>query len=74
MSCYSNWNWNINPTFKKLADMYPINFDTPEGNEIRELLNGMIENSKGKIDIIMLANYAYTLGMSRGKQIIREGC
>ena len=69
---YENWNWSINPTMEKLADMYPVNFGTPEGQELLELINGMKANCNGTMDIVMLANYAYTLGMARGKQIERD--
>lgn len=65
-------NWNINPTMKKLGYLYPVTADTPEGQEVVELVNGMLAADNGKIDIFVLADYAYTLGMAKGKQIDRE--
>mgnify|MGYP007104068268 CR=1 FL=1 len=65
-------DWNYNPTMKKLSKLEGIGyFDTPEGKEIEELLEGMAVSSKGRIDTISLAIYAYTLGIARGKQIDR---
>lgn len=65
------YDWNINPTMKKLAKLYPVHADSPEGQEIRELIHGMIANNE-RLDPYMLADYAYTLGIARGKQIDRE--
>lgn len=64
-------NWNINPTFKKLSKLSPVNADSLEGQEIKELVEGMLLNKK-EINAFVLADYAYTLGMARGKQIDRE--
>ncbi len=64
------FNWNINPTMKKLGKLCPVCADTPEGNEIKELIDGMIKNDM-KLDAYMLADYAYTLGIARGKQLDR---
>ena len=52
-----------NKTMRKLDRMYPINADTPEGKEIRELLDGMEMPMTN--DNLMLAMFGYMLGMSR---------
>ena len=57
---------NANKTMRRLDRMYPINADTPEGKEIRELLDGM--GMPMTNDNVMLAMFGYMLGMSRGKR------
>ncbi len=65
-------NCNINPTMKKLGYLYPVTADTPEGQEVVDLVNGMLAADNGKINIFELADYAYILGVAKGKQIDRE--
>lgn len=56
-------NMTANKTMRRLDRMYPINADTPEGKEIRELLDGMEMPMTN--DNITLAMFGYMLGMSR---------
>lgn len=63
-------NWNINPTMRKLSKQYPIDADSKEGQEIKELLEGMATNDE-PISITQYAMYGYILGMARGKQLER---
>ena len=62
-------DFNANETMRRLANSDCIWADTPEGQEIIELVNGMgIDKSSNHY---LLASYAYTLGLQRGKRLER---
>lgn len=65
-------DWNYNPTMRKLGYLCPVTADTPEGQEVVELVNGMLASDNGKIDVFELAVYAYVLGVAKGKQVDRK--
>lgn len=66
--CHSDFNCNA--TMRKLGNLYPVVANTYEGKEISELLEGTI--AQGVCDPMIIADYAYTLGIARGKQLDRE--
>ena len=61
-------DWNQNETMKKLGHLIAISADTPEGEEVQELMQGM---GAWDSNTYTLASFAYSLGIVRGKQIER---
>ena len=63
-------DFDCNPTMRKLGKQYPVVANSYEGKEISELIEGTV--AKGVSDPLIIADYAYCLGICRGKQLDRE--
>ena len=71
--------WDCNKTMKKLARLNVVSADSVEGKEVIELITaiphmeyGNIFNSPDIDALYMLIQYAYALGMDRGKRLERK--
>ena len=62
-------DFGCNDTMRKLGKLCPAIANDYEDKEIRELLEGT--SALGVHSPLVIADYAYTLGIARGKQIER---
>jgi len=60
-----------NATMRKLAHLCAITANSPEGQEVRELIQALSEQGGGYMNPYMIASFAYALGEVRGKQMER---